>query len=154
MFNFFEEIFAPGRRHAAEERKRLELSRVDLGVGDPGRGPIDLASGKVVVRAPGSDGTSGTDGTSGDGRTDGEDAAEGDDRPGGDDPTDGGERADGGGRAPSANRGQAWEGAPRRVPGAASARTPDTDPVTGPGTHPGTEAPGGDAAEGGAGARP
>ncbi|MFB7913024.1 DUF6191 domain-containing protein [Streptomyces sp. NPDC056061] len=56
VFNFFEEIFAPGRRHAAEERKRLELSRVDLGVGDPGRGPIDLASGKVVVRAPGADG--------------------------------------------------------------------------------------------------
>ncbi|MEV6161700.1 DUF6191 domain-containing protein [Streptomyces sp. NPDC052052] len=53
MFNFFEELFAPGRKHAAEEQKRLELTRVDLGVGDPGRGPIDLASGKVVVRAPG-----------------------------------------------------------------------------------------------------
>jgi len=52
VFNFFEEIFAPGRRHVAEERKRLELTRVDLGVGDPGRGPIDLSSGKVVVRAP------------------------------------------------------------------------------------------------------
>ncbi|MEU9321491.1 DUF6191 domain-containing protein [Streptomyces sp. NPDC048295] len=55
MFNFFEELFAPGRKHAAEEQKRLELTRVDLGVGDPGRGPIDLASGKVVVRAPGTD---------------------------------------------------------------------------------------------------
>ncbi|MCX4964987.1 DUF6191 domain-containing protein [Streptomyces sp. NBC_00654] len=53
MFNFFEELFAPGRRHTSEEQKRLELSRVDLGVGDPGRGPIDLASGKVTVRAPG-----------------------------------------------------------------------------------------------------
>lgn len=52
MFNFFEELFAPGRKHAAEEQKRLELSRVDLGVGDPGRGPIDLASGKVTVRRP------------------------------------------------------------------------------------------------------
>ncbi|MFD7497072.1 DUF6191 domain-containing protein [Streptomyces sp. NPDC059832] len=51
VFNFFEELFAPGRKHAAEEQKRLELTRVDLGVGDPGRGPIDLASGKVVVRA-------------------------------------------------------------------------------------------------------
>ncbi|MER6119822.1 DUF6191 domain-containing protein [Streptomyces sp. NPDC001743] len=50
MFNFFEELFAPGRKHAAEERKRLELTRVDLGVGDPSRGPIDLSSGKVVVR--------------------------------------------------------------------------------------------------------
>ncbi|WP_406013135.1 DUF6191 domain-containing protein [Streptomyces sp. NBC_00984] len=53
VFNFFEELFAPGRKHAAEEQKRLELTRVDLGVGDPGRGPIDLASGKVVVRASG-----------------------------------------------------------------------------------------------------
>ncbi|MER5615610.1 DUF6191 domain-containing protein [Streptomyces sp. NPDC002215] len=53
MFNFFEELFAPGRKHTSDEQKRLELTRVDLGVGDPGRGPIDLASGKVVVRAPG-----------------------------------------------------------------------------------------------------
>lgn len=50
MFNFFEELFAPGRKHTAEEQKRLELTRVDLGVGDPARGPIDLTSGKVVVR--------------------------------------------------------------------------------------------------------
>lgn len=53
VFNFFEELFAPGRKHASDEQKRLELTRVDLGVGDPGRGPIDLASGKVVVRASG-----------------------------------------------------------------------------------------------------
>ncbi|MFJ2500261.1 DUF6191 domain-containing protein [Streptomyces sp. NPDC087539] len=53
VFNFFEELFAPGRKHAADEQKRLELTRVDLGVGDPGRGPIDLASGKVVVRPSG-----------------------------------------------------------------------------------------------------
>ncbi|MDQ0987226.1 DUF6191 domain-containing protein [Streptomyces sp. V2I9] len=52
MFNFFEELFAPGRKHTSDERKRLELSRVDLGVGDPDRGPIDLTSGKVTVRAP------------------------------------------------------------------------------------------------------
>ncbi|MEL5960416.1 DUF6191 domain-containing protein [Streptomyces sp. CLV115] len=57
MFNFFEELFAPGRKHASDEQKRLELTRVDLGVGDPGRGPIDLASGKVVVRASGADGS-------------------------------------------------------------------------------------------------
>ncbi|MFJ2392356.1 DUF6191 domain-containing protein [Streptomyces sp. NPDC087843] len=48
----FEEIFAPGRKHTDDERKRLELSRVDLNDGDPGRGPIDLSSGKVVVRPP------------------------------------------------------------------------------------------------------
>ncbi|WP_259333977.1 DUF6191 domain-containing protein [Streptomyces umbrinus] len=47
-----DELFAPGRKHTDEERKRLELTRVDLNDGDPGRGPIDLASGKVVVRLP------------------------------------------------------------------------------------------------------
>ncbi|WP_329532286.1 DUF6191 domain-containing protein [Streptomyces sp. NBC_01450] len=52
MFNMFEELFAPGRKHTDDERKRLELSRVDLNDGDPGRGPIDLSSGKVVVRLP------------------------------------------------------------------------------------------------------
>ncbi|MEU0408859.1 DUF6191 domain-containing protein [Streptomyces griseorubiginosus] len=52
MFNMFEELFAPGRKHTHEEKKRLELTRVDIGDGDPGRGPIDLTSGKVVVRLP------------------------------------------------------------------------------------------------------
>lgn len=52
MFNMFEELFSPGRKHTDEERKRLELTRVDLNDGDPGRGPIDLTSGKVVVRVP------------------------------------------------------------------------------------------------------
>ncbi|MBV7244067.1 DUF6191 domain-containing protein [Streptomyces sp. MW-W600-10] len=56
MFNFFEELFAPGRKHVSDEQKRLELSRVDLGIGDPNRGPIDLTSGKVTVRAPVLDG--------------------------------------------------------------------------------------------------
>ncbi|MBD9732229.1 hypothetical protein IGX29_10475 [Streptomyces sp. H28] len=50
MFNAFEELFAPGRKHTRDEQKRLELSREDVGDADPGRGPIDLASGKVVVR--------------------------------------------------------------------------------------------------------
>ncbi|MYT69583.1 MULTISPECIES: DUF6191 domain-containing protein [unclassified Streptomyces] len=52
MFNMFEELFSPGRKHTNDERKRLELTRVDLDDGDPGRGPIDLTSGKVVVRRP------------------------------------------------------------------------------------------------------
>ncbi|MFI9154832.1 DUF6191 domain-containing protein [Streptomyces sp. NPDC053367] len=52
MFSPFEELFAPGRKHTRDERKRLELTREDVGDNDPGRGPIDLASGKVVVRAP------------------------------------------------------------------------------------------------------
>jgi len=40
MFNMFEELFAPGRKHTHDEQKRLELTREDVGDGDPGRGPI------------------------------------------------------------------------------------------------------------------
>jgi hypothetical protein len=50
VFNLIEELFNPGRRHTDEERKRLELSRTDVADGDPGRGPIDLESGKVLIR--------------------------------------------------------------------------------------------------------
>ncbi|MGW0333014.1 DUF6191 domain-containing protein [Streptomyces sp. NPDC003011] len=50
MFTMFEELFAPGRKHTRDEQNRLELTREDVGDGDPGRGPIDLASGTVVVR--------------------------------------------------------------------------------------------------------
>ncbi len=52
LFNMFEELFSPGRKHTRDEQKRLELTREDVGDADPGRGPIDLASGKVVVRPP------------------------------------------------------------------------------------------------------
>lgn len=52
MFNMFEELFSPGRKHAQDEANRLELTRVDVADGDPGRGPIDLESGTVVVRRP------------------------------------------------------------------------------------------------------
>ncbi|MEU6659742.1 DUF6191 domain-containing protein [Streptomyces sp. NPDC046821] len=52
MFNMFEELFAPGRKNTNEERKRLELTRADVNDGDPGKGPIDLTSGKVLVRRP------------------------------------------------------------------------------------------------------
>lgn len=55
VFNMFEELFAPGRKHTRDEQNRLELTREDVGDGDPGRGPIDLASGKVVVRQPTAD---------------------------------------------------------------------------------------------------
>ncbi|MFE9902950.1 DUF6191 domain-containing protein [Streptomyces achromogenes] len=50
VFNVFEELFSPGRKHTRDEQKRLELSREDVGDNDPGRGPIDLASGKAVIR--------------------------------------------------------------------------------------------------------
>ncbi|MGA4864055.1 DUF6191 domain-containing protein [Streptomyces lavendulocolor] len=52
MFNPMEELFAPGRKHTDDELRRLELTREDLGDNDPARGPIDLASGTVTVRAP------------------------------------------------------------------------------------------------------
>ena len=52
MFNAFEELFAPGRKHTRDEQNRLELTREDVGDNDPVRGPIDLSSGKVVVRMP------------------------------------------------------------------------------------------------------
>ncbi len=52
MFNLFDELFAPGRKHTEDERNRLELTREDEGSSDPARGPIDLASGTVTVRAP------------------------------------------------------------------------------------------------------
>ncbi|AYV30106.1 hypothetical protein EES41_25625 [Streptomyces sp. ADI95-16] len=50
VFNMIEELFNPGRKHTDEEKKRLELSRIDVNDGDPGRGPIDLESGKVLIR--------------------------------------------------------------------------------------------------------
>ncbi|MFH8613634.1 DUF6191 domain-containing protein [Streptomyces sp. NPDC017979] len=55
MFNVFEQIFAPGRKHTDEEHNRLALTREDVGDADPARGPIDLTSGKVVVRRCGED---------------------------------------------------------------------------------------------------
>ncbi|MEU9487519.1 DUF6191 domain-containing protein [Streptomyces decoyicus] len=53
MFNIAEELFAPGRKHTDEERQKMSLVVDDVGDGDPGKGPIDLSSGTVVVRAPG-----------------------------------------------------------------------------------------------------
>ncbi|KUL37116.1 hypothetical protein ADL22_22830 [Streptomyces sp. NRRL F-4489] len=52
MFNIVEELFAPGRKNTEEERQRMSLVVDDVGEGGPGEGPIDLASGVVVVRVP------------------------------------------------------------------------------------------------------
>lgn len=59
VFNMIEELFNPGRRHTDEEKKRLELSRTDVGDGDPGRGPIDLDSGTVLIRPTAREGEDG-----------------------------------------------------------------------------------------------
>lgn len=53
MFGGLDEFFAPGRRHAEEERRRQALTREDPGDADPARGPIDLLSGRVTIRLPG-----------------------------------------------------------------------------------------------------
>ncbi|MFJ8308781.1 MULTISPECIES: DUF6191 domain-containing protein [unclassified Streptomyces] len=52
MFGGLDELFAPGRRHTEEERRRLEITLDEVGDADPGRGPIDLTSGSVVIRVP------------------------------------------------------------------------------------------------------
>ncbi|MER5980508.1 DUF6191 domain-containing protein [Streptomyces sp. NPDC001857] len=52
MFNMFEELFAPGRKHTRDEQNRLELTREDVGDTGSGHGPIDLSSGRVVVVRP------------------------------------------------------------------------------------------------------
>ncbi|MGP3972585.1 DUF6191 domain-containing protein [Streptomyces sp. 8N114] len=53
MFNLIEELFSPSRKHTDDEQRRLEHTRVQEGSNDPGKGPIDLASGQVVIRPPG-----------------------------------------------------------------------------------------------------
>jgi Family of unknown function (DUF6191) len=52
VFDIFEELFTPGRKHTHDERNRLSLTRDEPGDADPGQGPIDLDSGVVVIRPP------------------------------------------------------------------------------------------------------
>ncbi|MFE5976923.1 DUF6191 domain-containing protein [Streptomyces sp. NPDC056460] len=52
VFDPLAELFAPGRRHTEEELRRQALTREDPGDADPSRGPIDLTSGRVTIRAP------------------------------------------------------------------------------------------------------
>lgn len=55
----------PSRRHREEERHRLEWTRDETGQGDPHRGPIDLDSGVVTIKADADgDGRAVPDGTS------------------------------------------------------------------------------------------
>lgn len=49
--SILEEIFFPSARHREEEKHRLEWTRDEEGEGDPYRGPIDLDSGVVRIRA-------------------------------------------------------------------------------------------------------
>ncbi|MFB0618090.1 DUF6191 domain-containing protein [Streptomyces sp. AGS-58] len=52
MFEAFDDLFAPGRKHTRDEQNRLALTREEAGDNDPGRGPIDLTSGKALIRLP------------------------------------------------------------------------------------------------------
>ncbi|MBD0710586.1 MULTISPECIES: DUF6191 domain-containing protein [unclassified Streptomyces] len=53
LFGPIADLFAPGRRHLAEEQRRQALTREDPGDADPARGPVDLTSGRVTIRLPG-----------------------------------------------------------------------------------------------------
>lgn len=46
----FFELFNAGGRHQIEESRRLESMREEEGQAEPGRGPIDLSSGRVVIK--------------------------------------------------------------------------------------------------------
>jgi hypothetical protein len=50
--SIFFELFSPGSGHRTEELRRLENTREEEGQGEPGRGPIDLNSGAVLIRVP------------------------------------------------------------------------------------------------------
>ncbi|MFI9490294.1 DUF6191 domain-containing protein [Streptomyces halstedii] len=118
MFDLFSELFSPGRKHITEERKRLELSREDLGDSDPARGPIDLSSGKVTLRLTGPAGTAAPDPTAEaerPGGADGPDDADGPQRPGRPDEPDPPDKAHGPGRPDEPGR-----------PGRGAVARPDT----------------------------
>ena len=48
----FFDLFNPNNRHRTEELRRLENTREEEAQGVPGRGPIDLNSGTVLIRVP------------------------------------------------------------------------------------------------------
>ena len=52
MVSIFFDLFNPNNRHRTEELRRLENTREDESPGEPGRGPIDLSSGTVLIRVP------------------------------------------------------------------------------------------------------
>jgi hypothetical protein len=63
----FFELFNPNNRHRTEELRRLENTREEEAQGEPGRGPIDLNSGTVLIRPPGQEQAAAKDGAAPDG---------------------------------------------------------------------------------------
>jgi hypothetical protein len=50
--SIFFDLFNPNNRHRTEELRRMENTREEDAQGEPGRGPIDLNSGTVLIRVP------------------------------------------------------------------------------------------------------
>lgn len=48
--SIFFDLFSPGQRHRIDEQERLEHTREVEGVNEPGRGPVDLTSGVVLIK--------------------------------------------------------------------------------------------------------
>lgn len=48
----FFDLFSPGQRHRVDEQERLEHTREVESPSEPGRGPIDLSAGVVVIKPP------------------------------------------------------------------------------------------------------
>ena len=48
----FFDLFSPGQRHRVDEQERLEHTREVESPSEPGRGPIDLRAGVVVIKTP------------------------------------------------------------------------------------------------------
>jgi hypothetical protein len=48
----FFDLFSPGQRHRVDEQERLEHTREVESPSEPGRGPIDLSAGIVVIKPP------------------------------------------------------------------------------------------------------
>jgi hypothetical protein len=46
----FFDLFSPGQRHRVDEQERLEHTREVESPSEPGRGPIDLSAGVVVIK--------------------------------------------------------------------------------------------------------
>jgi hypothetical protein len=51
MLDALQQLFAPGTQHTNDEKQRLDHTRVVEGDHDPGKGPIDLDSGAVLLFA-------------------------------------------------------------------------------------------------------
>ena len=49
--SIFFDLFSPGQRHRVDEQERLEHTREVEQPSEPGRGPIDLGSGVVLIKS-------------------------------------------------------------------------------------------------------